>query len=51
MFSNIFYCPQDNNCVLRSVKKLFDALAFQKIKSTREGNDEKSDNFGMGILY
>ena len=39
-----------NHWVRHSVIKSFDSMAFQKRKSTREGKNDKSDNFEMDIF-
>ena len=41
---------QDSCWVSHSVMKSVGAVEFQKIKSMREGKNDKSDNFEMGIL-
>ena len=51
ILTNFFkYGLQDNHCVGYSVMKLVDYVAFQKIESMREGNNDESNNFEMEIL-
>ena len=40
----------DKHWVGYSVMKHFDAVAFNKINSLREGSNDKSDNFYMEII-
>ena len=54
MSSNKFFYLngiQDNHLVGQSVMKPVDDVAFHKIKSMREGNNDESENFEKEILY
>ena len=42
---------QDNNWVSNSIIKLVDAVDYHKIKKTRVGNSDESENFEMEIPY
>ena len=44
------YGLQDNYWVMKSVMKPVDAVAFQKRKAMREGNNDKRDDFKWRLL-
>ena len=44
------YCLQDNHWVGNAVIKPVDSVEFQKRKSLRKVNNDKSDNFEMEII-
>ena len=44
------YVLQDSPCFGHSVMKPVDYMVFQKRKATREGKNDKNENFEMEIL-